>query len=119
MEIKIHTKHGKTIAEIISNKIELRRVQDALDIMADCDYYQETRSIIMYKENIIPDFFDLSTGIAGEVLQKFSTYSVRLVIIGEFNGDLSKPLRDFIHESNRTGRIGFVENMAAAMEFLR
>jgi hypothetical protein len=35
-------------------------------------------ALIVKKENIINDFFDLSSGLAGEVLQKFSNYRKNL-----------------------------------------
>ncbi|MCK7528774.1 MAG: DUF4180 domain-containing protein [Ignavibacteriales bacterium] len=39
----------------------------------------------------ISDFFDLKTGIAGEILQKFSTYNVRLAILGDFQNIKAEP----------------------------
>jgi hypothetical protein len=42
-----------------------------------------SEGIIMYEAQIIPDFFDLKSGIAGEILQKFSNYDMRLAIIGD------------------------------------
>jgi hypothetical protein len=85
MKINILEINGTCIAEIISDHIEISDVQDALDLMADCDY-RGARNIIIYKKNIIPGFFDLKTGIAGEILQKFSNYHVKLAIIGDLSG---------------------------------
>lgn len=53
--------------------------------------------------------------MAGEILQKFSTYNHKLAIVGDFSGIESKSLRDFIRESNRTGRILFVDNREDAL----
>ena len=78
-------------------------MQDALDLMADCDY-QGARKIIVHKENIVQDFFDLKTGLAGEILQKFSTYRISFAIIGDFSNIGSKSLSNFIYESqNKSG----------------
>lgn len=117
MEIKIIKNKGIRIAEIISNKIEIKNVQDALDLMADCDY-QGARNIIVQRKNLTPGFFDLSTGIAGEVFQKFSNYRVRLAIVGDFSGYTSKSLRDFIYESNTLGRIVFIRSREEAIDRL-
>jgi len=108
---------GIRIAEIISDKIEISNVQDALDLMVDCDY-QGARKIILHERNIFPDFFDLKTGLAGEILQKFSNYYVELAIVGDFSKYSSKNLQDFIYESNKVGRINFVSSVQEAKEAL-
>ena len=86
-------------------------------MMANCNY-QGATNIIIYRKNINDDFFDLSTGIAGDILQKFSNYNNRLVIVGDFSKVSSKSLRDFIYESNKMGRIGFQGSFGEALKYL-
>ncbi|MGD2033842.1 MAG: DUF4180 domain-containing protein [Bacteroidales bacterium] len=117
MKIEISEYSGINLAEVISENIEICQVQDALDIIGNCDY-RGARNIIIHQKNICPDFFDLSTGIAGEILQKFSTYRVKLAIVGDFSKFKSKSLKDFMYESNNLGRILFVGSVAEAKERL-
>lgn len=117
MEIKITEIKGVSIAEIVSDKIIINETQDALDIMAESNYMGASK-IIMHEKNIVAAFFDLKTGIAGEILQKFSTYNVRLAIVGDFTKCTSKSLKDFIYESNKYGRINFVNSIDEAKERL-
>jgi hypothetical protein len=117
MRIDLSDINGICIAEIISDKIEINNTQDALNIMANCGY-KGAGTIIIHEQNVIPDFFDLKTGIAGEILQKFSNYNVRLAIVGDFSKYQSKSLRDFIYESNKTGRINFVNSVEQAKDAL-
>jgi hypothetical protein len=117
VEINIIYIEGNCIAEIISDSIEIKNTQDVLDIMADCSY-QGAGSMILYEKNIISEFFDLKTGIAGDILQKFSTYQMRLAIIGDFSKYPGKSLRDFIFESNRYRRINFVKSREEAITAL-
>lgn len=117
VNINIFKERQVLIAEIISEMVIITEVQDALDLMAECDY-RGSRMIMLRKENITPDFFDLKTGIAGEILQKFSNYDVRLAIIGDFNEYKSKALRDFIYESNKAGRVCFVADKKEAIDML-
>ena len=117
MEIEITEIKGINVAKVISDKIVITCTQDALDIMANSAYNGSTR-IIINEENIIPDFFDLKTGIAGDILQKFSTYNVYLAIVGDFSKYTSKSLRDFIFESNKYGRINFVNTDEEAVNRL-
>lgn len=113
MNIEIIRINDVNIAELVSHKIEITEVQDALDLLGNSDYLGATK-IIVKEENFSPDFFDLKTGLAGEILQKFSTYRKQLAIVGEFEKYKSKSLRDFIYESNKTGRILFVSNIEEA-----
>jgi hypothetical protein len=117
MNIIFHEANGIRIAELISDNIEIKNTQDALDIMVNCNY-QEAINLIWHKKNIIDDFFTLRTGIAGDILQKFSNYKNRLAIVGDFKNNESKSLRDFIIESNKTGRINFVSSVKEAIEIL-
>jgi hypothetical protein len=117
MEIKFIEINGIKIAEILSDAILINKTQDALDIMADCNY-QDSYKIILHAENIIAGFFDLKTGIAGDILQKFSTYNVQLAIVGDFSKYTSKSLNDFIFESNKLGRINFVNSTDEAKKRL-
>jgi len=117
MKIVFNQFNGEYIAEVISDRILINKTQDALDLMADCSYH-ESNSLILREENFVSDFFDLKTGIAGEILQKFSTYNVRLAIVGDFSKYKSKSLTDFIYESNKHGRINFVKSIDEAIEKL-
>jgi hypothetical protein len=117
MKIEISNVKGVSIAEVISDKIVINETQDALDIMAESGYLGSTK-IIVHEHNIIPSFFDLKTGIAGDILQKFSTYNVQLAIVGKFAKYTSKSLNDFIYESNKYGRIIFVSSLSEAIERL-
>jgi len=117
MDIVISQHNGVDIAEVISNELTVKDAQDALDVLANCSY-QGADNIIWHEKNIAAGFFDLKTGLAGEVLQKFSNYRARLAIVGDFSKYESKALRDFIFESNKQGRISFVASVDEAKEKL-
>ena len=107
MEIKIHTIDDRKIAEIISDNIVLQTVEDAVDLIGNMSY-QGFDKLIIHEENMISDFFELKNKIAGNILQKFSQYSMPLAIIGDFEKYESKSLNDFIFESNKGKQINFV-----------
>ncbi len=64
------------------------------------------------------DFFILSTGLAGEIIQKFIIYNRKVAIIDDFSHYTSKPLKDFIFESNRGKDLFFVETEEEAIRRL-
>ena len=40
-----------------------------------------TGGLILVESDLAPDFFDLKTGIAGELFQKFTNYRLRLAVV--------------------------------------
>ena len=112
--LKFHTINDITIAELTDKNFIINEVQDALDLMADVSH-QGCNRLIVYENNLNKDFFDLSTGLAGEILQKFSNYNFKLAIIGDFSKYESNSLRDFIRESNRGNMIFFAEDLQSAL----
>lgn len=115
---KFHTcGKNRIIAELIDLDYVIGETQDVLDLMVNTGSETCDR-IIIYERNLDPRFFDLKTKFAGEILQKFSNYNFRLAIIGDFSKFKSKSLHDFILESNRTGRIYFVDNLELALKRL-
>jgi hypothetical protein len=117
MEIAIIEVNGKNIAVLRSSGVLIRELQDALDLLAEASYLNSYK-IIIKEEQVTPVFFELKSGIAGEILQKFSTYNVQLAIIGDYSKFTSKSLRDFMFESNKIGRINFVSSFEEAIEKL-
>ncbi|MCF2447409.1 DUF4180 domain-containing protein [Dyadobacter sp. CY345] len=115
MTIEEHQVGDLKVAEIISNKLVVASVEDCLELLGNL-YYQGFDRNILDAENITQDFFDLKTGMAGEILQKFSNYRMGLAIIGNFDTIGSKSLNDFICESNKLGHINFVNSTAEAIK---
>jgi hypothetical protein len=109
METKFY---GNDIVEIIDDNIIIKEANDVFEVL----FINNCSSIILKKENITEKFFDLSTGIAGEILQKFSNYRKRLAIIGDYENIKSKSLNDFIYESNKTKQILFVKTKEEAIK---
>jgi hypothetical protein len=117
MEIKVHNVNGINIAELVSEEVIINTTDDGLDLMGNL-YYQGFDKILIHEENLTPDFFDLKNGIAGEILQKFSNYRVRLAIVGDFSKYTSKSVNDFIYESNKVKQIVFVGSVTDAIRIL-
>jgi hypothetical protein len=116
--IKYHkTGNATTVAEILPGSGLIESPSDMLDIMAETGYNGST-GIIIHSPDLNVDFFDLKTGVAGEILQKFSNYRMKLAIIGDFSHYKSKSLRDFIRESNNHGTICFTGSVEEALKRL-
>ncbi|GLC81323.1 DUF4180 domain-containing protein [Lacrimispora brassicae] len=103
---------------IVNKEDKITGVQDILDIMASSQYQHGCIGMILYKESLDESFFDLKTGIAGEILQKFSNYQFKLGILGDFSQYTSKSLKDFIYECNKGNLIYFKNNLNDALSAL-
>ena len=48
-------------------------------------YETGTKNIIISKKLIVEDFFMLSSGLAGDILQKYINYGGRIAIYGDYS----------------------------------
>lgn len=118
MTIKKIEKDNKILALVTGNEKIITDAQSALDMAISVKYDIHTNKIILDKKLIAEDFFILSTGFAGEILQKFINYDVKIAIYGDYSMYTSKPLKDFIYESNNGKDVFFVSSKEEAIEKL-
>jgi len=118
MKINKRIENGVEVALISSNELLITDVQSALDLIATVRFEAGCNRIVINKSSICEDFFQLETRLAGEILQKFINYDVKIAIIGDFSVYSSKSLRDFIYESNSGKDIFFLTNERQAIEKL-
>ena len=86
---------------------------DASDLVGEA-FSTEAKLIVIPVERLSPDFLRLSSGLAGEVLQKFVNYGLKVAILGDVSAAVaaSGPLGDFVRESNRGRSVWFVDDRA-------
>lgn len=114
----MNTNIVKDIAIVNSNEIIIKDVQSAIDFIMSVKYETDCSKIALNKSAIIEEFFILSKGLAGEILQKFINYQIKFAIIGDYSKYTSKPLKDFIYESNNGKDIFFVTSEDEAIKML-
>lgn len=118
MNITKIEKNNVICALIESDEPVITDVQSALDILMSAKYDAGTKNIIIDKNLIIEDFFILSSGLAGEILQKYVNYGGRIAIYGDYSHYTSKPLKDFIYESNKGNDVFFVATKEEALDMM-
>lgn len=118
METEVVNKNNVSVAVIHSDEHLITDVQSALDLIMSVKYETGCTNIALNKSAIVDDFFILSTCMAGEILQKFINYGVRFAIYGDFSQYTSKPLKDFMYESNRGKDIYFQPSVSRAVDKL-
>lgn len=108
MELVKIEKNGKSCAVVRSDGLVITDTQSALDLLMSAKYDAGTENIAIDKRLVADDFFVLSTGLAGAILQKIINYGGRIAIYGDYSRYTSKPLRDFMYESNKGRDVFFV-----------
>ncbi len=118
MTISTVNKNGVEIAILASDEVLVNDVQSALDLLATVCYETGCERMVLSKSALCDNFFQLKTRLAGEILQKFTNYRMKLAIVGDFSMYASKSLEDFIYESNKGTSIFFVPTIEQAVEKL-
>ncbi|MEV0405564.1 DUF4180 domain-containing protein [Actinoallomurus sp. NPDC050550] len=94
-------------------------MEDALDLIGAA--FLGAQMVAVPASRLDEQFFSLGTRFAGEVMQKFVTYRLRLAIVGDISRHLaaSSALRALVHESNQADHIWFVPDLDALDARLR
>lgn len=117
MKIENHIVNNIKIAEVISEEILINSIDDGSDLLGNL-YYADYDRIVLHERNINPVFFDLRSGFAGAILQKFSNFRVRLIVVGDYEKYESSSLKQFIFESNKGKQINFLDSLPEALKRL-
>jgi hypothetical protein len=96
------------------------RLRDAIDLITLAAEHQADL-VAIPAGRLDEAFFKLATGVAGEIVQKFANYRLRLAILGDISAQVaeSKALRGFVIEANRGQQLWFLEDREALAARLR
>jgi hypothetical protein len=100
--------NGIRILEFSVNDGEVSTVLDSSALIGLAMEHRAAMVILPASE-VDGAFFQLKTGVAGDLIQKFVNYRLRLAIIGDVGAyaEQSAALRAFISESNRGRTLWF------------
>jgi hypothetical protein len=90
---------------------------DPTRIVADC-IESGAACLLLDEPSLPPQFFDLSSGLAGELLHRLSLYRMRLAAVVPEQSDHSTHFRAFIREANRGEQYRFFPTRDEAIEWL-
>jgi PadR family transcriptional regulator, regulatory protein AphA len=99
MRIHLFEKSGHKYIEAAPTELLLQGEKDAITLIGLCGE-QSSERLLLYAGNLSESFFDLKSGLAGAILQKFTNYhmKVALVIPSDF---VQGRFKDFVLEANR------------------
>lgn len=104
--------HGVSVLEFAKSGPPLTNAQDALEMIQEA-LGCSASLVVLPVERLDETFFHLRTGLAGEIVQKFANYRLRVAIVGDLSERAAKSssLRDFLYEANRGNTIWFVSTI--------
>ena len=88
--MKIEVIKGTGIAVISGGEVLVKDAQSALEMAITVKYKTGATKIVLAKETVSEHFFILSTGLAGEILQKFTNYQIKAAVYGDYSRYTSK-----------------------------
>jgi len=91
--------------------------QDILDLLGFCHGMDRCR-LVVHAMDLHPDFFDLKTGLLGEIFLKLSNYQVKTAFIVDFDEIKSERFHELIYEHQRSHEIRFFEDLSDAENWL-
>lgn len=110
--------NGVLCVLVESDEPVITDTQSAIDLLMSAQYDVGSKDIVIPKQLVVEDFFVLSTGLTGEILQKYVNYGGRMAIYGDYSRYTSKPLKDFMYESNKGRDFFFVSTKNEAIAAL-
>jgi hypothetical protein len=91
------------VADLTGSDFVVNAPADVLELFA-----AGLQRFVLDERQLSDAFFDLSSGFAGELLQKCSNHQLRIGVVGHDHGARSLSFRQFAVESNRGGAFVFV-----------
>ncbi|TDL57157.1 DUF4180 domain-containing protein [Paenibacillus dendritiformis] len=117
MNYKIVENGTKKYIELISSPTPLNTEQDAVDLVALCREH-DIDFLMLHGEALSEDFFNLRTGVAGRMMQKFITYSVKTAVVIPDPSVNKGRFKEMVTESNRSNQFGVFESREDAESWL-
>jgi hypothetical protein len=95
--------------------------RDAVQLIAEAHYGHQVEWVVLHAGQLGDEFFELRTGRAGAIAQKFVDYRMGLAVVGDIAGKVadSTSLADWVRESNRGRNLWFVPDLDALAERLQ
>ncbi len=114
------TIHAMTVLACAPDGEKITSEQAALDLIGEA-MAQGADLVLVPVERFEDAFFQLKTGLVGQIVQKFVTYRRHLVIMGDISRYIagSRAFKDFVSEANRGKQIWFVASLPELDERLK
>lgn len=101
--VRAMTENKVSFVETATDAVVISNAGDAVDVLSTCGSSRTDR-LLIHDGAIDSSFFDLKSGLAGEILQKFSTYRMTVAIVLSPGRADHPRFSEMIYESNSSAR---------------
>lgn len=108
---------GRTCIETLPNNKLLASEADTLELIAVC-FENNTQRLLIATDALPNSFYDLKSGLAGQVLLKLSNYHIKTAIISDPDKVGQGKFNDFVIETNRGKDLGVFFTREKALKWL-
>ncbi|MFL5734957.1 MAG: DUF4180 domain-containing protein [Chloroflexia bacterium] len=118
MNVTLVAKGEQKIVEGLPGTGLIQSPDDVVDLIGAC-FENKAQAVLLYAENLTERFFDLSSGEAGAILQKFRNYRTRVaVVVSQDGSPQSSKFREMVSEESRGGDFRLFGDREAAEAWL-
>lgn len=117
---ELTTIHGTPVLIVPEDGPPLDTLEAATEMVGDAAWGQ-VELVVIPVARLTDDFFELKTGLAGDVTQKYVNYRLRLAIVGDIESRVAESvsLSAWVAESNRGRQLWFVPSLEDLADRLR
>lgn len=105
------------VASLVGDEPALQSEQDAVDLVGNVSFAGAT-GLLLEAGQLAPEFFDLKSGFAGAVLQKFINYRVKLAVLLPHEAEFEGAFGAFVSESHEGSNVAFLSDRGQALAWL-
>ncbi len=117
MDYQLFQRFSQSYLECLPGYSKLASGDEALELIVACGQ-NNTNKLMLQAENFTPDFFRLRTGVAGEILQKFSIYHIQVAAVLTPELVNQGRFREMVLEANRGNQFHVFYNRESAERWL-
>lgn len=117
MEVTVYNVQGQRIVEGVPDQPIMQHVADVVTVLETC-FGNQARRLLLYDTNLTPQFFDIRSGEAGEILQKLRNYEIRLAIVRSPTQRLSRRFDELLVDEQRGPYFRMFDDRSAAEQWL-
>ena len=116
-EFQVVDEAGTTFAEAAPGQPLIRGPRDYSRVI-EAGLSGGVRTVLLYASNLPAAFFDLSSGQAGELLQKLQNYGMRVAIVQDADVTMSSRFGEMLAEARRLGILAVVDTREDAQTWM-
>jgi hypothetical protein len=117
MKHKLIEKDSKRYIEVDASEVRISNEKDVLDLISVC-WENSTYLMIIHQEALSQDFFNLRTGLAGTMLQKFMNYNIKSALVITNEDVIRGRFGEMVIESNKGNYFRVFKNTGDAEKWI-